>query len=74
LPTSNLNLELHAQWIRVGKGTWGAIPRAVKAGLLRDIPAALAAFTRTPGAALFAVARAPKGPHIATFRKVVSKP
>lgn len=54
-----VNLELHAQWIRAGKGPWGAIPRPVKQGLLADIPASLGRFTRSPGAALFAVARAP---------------
>lgn len=54
-----VNLELHAQWIRAGKGPWGAIPRSVKQGLLADVPAALTTFTNTAGAALFAVARAP---------------
>lgn len=54
-----VDLELHAQWIRVGKGPWGAIPRSVKEGLLRDVPSALGRFGREPDAALFAVARAP---------------
>ena len=54
-----VNLELHAQWIRAGKGPWGAIPRQVKQALLTELPTALGAFAASPGAALFAVARAP---------------
>ena len=55
-----VNLELHAQWIRAGKGPWGAIPRPVKQGLLADVPTALGTFAGTRGGALFAVARAPQ--------------
>lgn len=54
-----VNLELHAQWIRAGKGPWGAVPRHVKTGLLTDVPAAIGRFAHGHDAALFAVARAP---------------
>lgn len=55
----DFNLELHAQWIRAGKGPWGAIPRSTKQALLDDVPATIAAFANAPGASLFAVARSP---------------
>ena len=59
-------LELHAQPIRRGSGSWGQIPRAAKAGLLADVPALLGRFT-SPAAhpyGLFAVAKAPNAvPH-----------
>lgn len=51
----HFDLELHAQWIRTGKGPWGRIPRHVKEALLSEVPAALA----SPQATLFAVVRAP---------------
>lgn len=53
-------LELHAQWIRAGKGPWGRIPRPVKDGLLRDVPRLLGRFGGHHGYGLFAVARAPE--------------
>ena len=53
-------LELHAQWIRAGKGPWGRIPRHVKDGLLNDVPRLLGRFGGHHGYALFAVARAPE--------------
>ncbi|HZT44657.1 MAG TPA: DUF3800 domain-containing protein [Gaiellaceae bacterium] len=52
-------LELHAQWIRAGKGPWGRVPRPVKESLLRDVPGVLGRLAGNHGYALFAVARAP---------------
>lgn len=56
----HFHLELHAQWIRAGKGPWGSIPKHVKASLLREIPTTLGRFSRGTDFALFAVVRAPE--------------
>lgn len=53
-------LELHAQWIRTGKGPWGRIPREVKQGILNDVSRLLGRFGGHHGYALFAVVRAPE--------------
>lgn len=54
------HLELHAQWIRTGKGAWGRIPRQSKQGILNDVPRLLGRYGGHHGNALFAVARAPQ--------------
>lgn len=54
------HLELHAQWIRTGKGPWGRIPRSVRDGFLHDVPRLLGTFGGHHGYGLFAVVRAPQ--------------
>lgn len=52
-------MELHWQSIRVGDGAWGAVPRPVKRGLLRDVPLLLGSYNSPQGFALFAVSKSP---------------